>query len=325
MTKQEYNAAYSAARRKAGRLTAAGMRELKTTYEKAGEDVARVVRDAKARSLSDLTIQSREGIRKQLEDGANNIRNDLDNMLNKQMRRASKTITDIDAKYLKEALPTGINITAAGIESVSAIVNERVVRSVINRIFSDGYTLSERIWRAGSDYPVQMNRVLAAGFAQGRDPVKIAKDMEVYIADGKRKLAERYGPNLRSGTKQWVKRIRGKVDYRALRLVRSELYMSLQEAGRESGRANPGAMDQYDWILNPGRQQWGCVCPDNAAGSPYTYQNVPSYPHPHCACRTQARLRKRKTFVNDLKKWSRGQDVEYLDQWNREFYVPATQ
>lgn len=209
------------------------------------------------------------------------------------------------------------------------MVNERVVRSVINRMFADGYTLSERIWRVGSDYPTQINRVISSGFAQGRDPVKIAKDLQVYIRDGKPALAKRYGPDLTAGTKAWMRRIRGQVDYRALRLVRSELYMSLQEAGRESGRANPGATEVYDWILNAGRQIWNCACEDYAGGGPidggYDYHDVPSYPHPHCQCRTQARLRNHKQFTGDLKRWSRGESVDYLDEWNREFYVPATQ
>lgn len=325
MTKAEYQKAYVAARKRAGRLTTDGLRELKSTYEEAARQLAEIVRDAKARLLSDLTIQTREAMRRQMEAGANNIRSHLDNILPARIRNMSEYVSSIDEKLLSDALPVGIGINKAGVQAVSQMVNERVLRSVINRIFQDGYTLSERIWKVGSDYPIQMKRVISAGFAQGRDPVKIAKDLQVYIDDGKVALAKRYGPDLEAGTKQWLKRIRGQVDYRALRLVRSELYMSLQEAGRESGRANPGATNLYDWILNAGRQDWGCVCPDLAAGSPYEYNQVPGFPHPNCQCRTQARLRDHDTFVNDLKRWSRGEDVDYLNEWNREFYVPATQ
>ena len=47
---------------------------------------------------------------------------------------------------------------------------------------------------------------------RGVIPVKIAKDLEVYVAEGKASLMKRYG-NLEAGTKEFAKRIPRNVDY----------------------------------------------------------------------------------------------------------------
>lgn len=325
MTQAEYRKAYARARRSVFNLTRKVMKELKLVYVAAGEQVATVVRDAELRDLSPLTINSRTAVQQQLEQGANAIRNQIANNLPVSIRDSSNIVSKIDKRYMTDLLPVGRGVDAAGIAAVAEIVNEKVVLSVVNRVFTDGYTFSDRIWLVGTDYRTNINRVISTGYAQGRDPVKIAKDIQIYIDDGKIKLAKRYGPNLNADSKRFFRRVRGKVDYRALRLVRSELYMGLQDAGRESGRANPGGLDLFDWILNPNRQQWNCVCPDNAAGSPYSYNEVPPFAHPNDMCRVQVRLRNQGDFIKDLKKWGNGEEVDYIDQWYREYYVPANE
>jgi len=320
MTRKEFYKAYSAARKKTLRLSVRGINELKKIYNKAGDMVAEVIADVKARQLSDITLEAQTAISRQLELGANLIRGKMSENLSSMMRKAAGYVTGVDAQYLKTIMPGIRGVTSIGIDAVYAAVNERVVRSLVNRMFQDGYTLSDRIWRVGSDYRDNISRVIGSGFAQGRDPVKIARDIKGYIKGGKTYLAKSYGPRLKAGTHAWYSRIRKDIDYRAIRLVRSELYMSLQEAGKESGRANPGALDLYNWVLNPHRQQWNCVCPENARNGPYTYNNIPPFAHPNDMCRIEPVLRERDNFLYDLQSWANFEPVPYLDQWHSEFY-----
>jgi hypothetical protein len=325
MTKAKYEKLYSKARAKGGSLTRKYMKEIKKIYEQAAREVAAAIRAAELSAQSSLTVQSLREINRQLELGANMIRNSVNNQLPNALGDISDQVSRIDQAYLGDIVPAGQTlITAGGLERVGVLVNERVVRSVVNRVFSDGYTLSERVWRVGSDYQEQVKRLISAGLAQGRDPVDIAADLNAYVKGGKTRLARRFG-RLAAETREWMRRIRKDVDYRALRLVRSELYMALQEAGRESGRANPAATDYYEWIMEPARQQWNCACPDNSAGSPYRYESVPGFPHPNCQCRVEPILRSRKQFVGDLKRWIDGADVPYIDDWYRAYYLPANE
>ena len=119
---------------------------------------------------------------------------------------------------------------------------------------------------------------------------------------------------------EFAKRIPRNVDYRAMRIVRSELYASLKETGLESGRANPSALDAYDWVMQSGRADWDCDCPDLARNSPYTYAQFPAQPHPNCGCYSVARLMDTNDFVADLKRWSNGEDVPYIDDWKAKYY-----
>jgi hypothetical protein len=187
------------------------------------------------------------------------------------------------------------------------------------RLWSDGYTFSERIWGTGDiglkgDWLERMKMTVAAGIAQGRDPVKIAKDIQVYTADGKIALSQRWG-GLARGTAEFAKRIPGRLDWRAQRLVRSELGASLQNASVMAGEANPGADGLYDWVLSIGRRHWDCECESLAEGGPYTAETIPTYPHSNCGCWTRPHLREMTGFLADLKSWAHGGSVDYLDEW----------
>lgn len=326
MTKAEYNRLYRQARNRFPYLTRDAMKELLKTYIKAGNLVAAEVKRAELVGLSDITIQSKRAIQRQLTKGAGLIREAVDPSVKNTASAGINITNEINEKYLIEAtIDAGITgkITKVGIKNLYSAVNDRVVRSIVNRIYQDGYSFSQRVWAVGSDYEEQIKRVLASGIAQGRDPVKIAKDIQVYIKDGKIALVNRYG-ELKRGTKAFANRIGNKVDYRALRLVRSELYGSLQDAAIEQGKVNPGATQKFEWVLEQHRAHWNCPCPDLAAGSPYQVQEVPGYPHPNCRCQIRPVLRDYNEFVTDLKVWSAGGSVEYLDQWYISHYLQVS-
>lgn len=321
MTKDEYARLYRQARKSFPKLTHEAMTELKRIYIKAGKLAAAEVRKAELAGLSDLTIKSWQNISRQLEEGARLITAKLEaKIYDTSMLGVSKT-SAINEEYLIDAFENveTFKITQTGIKNLFISVNNRVVSSIASRVYQDGYTFSERIWNAGLDYQKQIKDVITTGLAQNRDLIKIAKDLQVYIADGKIALAKRYG-KLKRGTSVFMRRIGNKVDYRALRLVRSELYQSLQIASIEQGRTNPACTKMYDWVLSSGRQHWNCACEDIAGSSPYILQDVPGYPHPNCACSVRPKLMDSREFIADLKRWANYEPVEYLDKWYRQDY-----
>ena len=321
MTKAEYQAAYRATRKSVPRLTRSTMIEVKQAYKTATIQVAEQVRKAELSGMSSITIDSLNNINRQMAEGSRLITEALESNVPIGVKNISSRITSIDEEYLVSSLNKAKStLDRVVIKDMMVHVNEKLLYNTTHRIFSDGYTFSERVWKVGQSYDTDMRRVLTSGLAQGRDPVKIAKDMEEYLVGGKKILAKRYG-KLKAGTKEYFTRIPNNVDYRALRIVRSEIYMSLKEAGVESGKANPAALDQYDWIMQAGRADWSCACPDYAHGSPYKAEDVPIQPHPSCGCMVEARLMDNDTFVDDLKRWQNGEDVPYLDDWKKDYYV----
>lgn len=318
MTNAEYNKLYYAATQRWPYITRDTMRELAKIYDEAAKIAAEAVRTAQLAGLSDLTSGSWSAINQQLAEGASMITNNLTSQIPETIRKGSKTLTGIDQGYLVDvADKTGL-LDTAKIENMFVSVNNQVLADMVSRIYSNGYSFSDRIWQVGEAYQQGIRQVISQGVALGRDVVDIAQDLKVYVKEGRGALAKRWG-DLIKGTPEWSRRIPKDIDYRALRLVRSELYASLQETSKRNGLVNPACDGWYDWIRATS-EDWNCDCPDNEAGSPYKYEDIPGWPHPNCLCYIQPHLRDRREFEADLARWADGESVDYLDNWNTNYY-----
>ena len=327
MTSAEFRRLSLAARNSLGRLTRQTMRLVKATYERAAEQVAREVALASISEAlagqSAITTQSLVSIHRQLEAAAADIARAIETQGTAGIRLSVEKIGTLNDTFLGEAFNRA-GVTKVNRVTIAQIVsglNEAVVRSVVNRIWQDGYTFSQRCWRAGQRFQDDIKNVLSAGLAQGRDALAIAQDIQIYTADGKVQLMQRYGELVR-GTREFSKRIPKVVDYRAIRLVRTELYESLRDASVEQGKINPAATGLWDWVRQ-GSTDWGCDCPDYASGSPYTLDALPSTPHSNCLCAVVPRLENEAEFNDRLVAWADGAPDEKMDAWYRDVYLPT--
>lgn len=315
MTGREYAALLAKAKSQYPRLTISALRRMRTIYEQASDDLAAKILAAETKGLSELTLASWKSIQTQIDLSAAQIATALKTRSEETVLAGSRLSSKINVDYLVDVTTrAGVEqVTRAGIRNMYMRVNENVVQSMVNRIYQDGYTFSERIWKAAAAYGPNMKNVITAGLAQGRDIVTIAKDVQVYVRKGKQTLVTRFG-DLTRESKKFMQRIGNRVDYNALRLIRSELYSSMQDANKLASLNNPACLDLFDWVRG-GTQDWDCECPDYAANSPYTADQVPDYPHPHCLCTVRPRLRDYDEFFSDLKAWSGGGNIGYLDDW----------
>jgi len=112
------------------------------------------------------------------------------------------------------------------------------------------------------------------------------------------------------------------VNYRDLRLARSELGRGLQETAKANGPNNPGGSGWYDWV-RVNAIDWGCNCPANAANSPYRLEDFPPYDHPNDMCYCRQRMKDGNDFRRELETWTRGEPNADLDRWYRERYLPG--
>lgn len=319
MTESQYYKSYRYALTGGSRLTRSSLRELKKVYEAAAEKAAEQVRNAELAGYADLTLNSWRNIGFALEEGARNIDDALDELIRLGVKKSGSAVNAIDAKYLIDIINQNkLNISTAEITNLFVSVNDSLITNMLSRIYSDGYTYSQRVYNVGVDYQNQIKQLIASDLAVGRDLVETARDIEIYVKSGRRGIAKRWG-DLVKGNRDWLRRIRKDIDYNALRLIRSELYASLQSTSVLSGELNPGCENLYDWIRQT-TEDWNCDCPDNERNGPYTAQNVPSYPHSNCLCIIQPRLRDRREFVEDLTAWSNGESVDYIDSWNLNYF-----
>jgi hypothetical protein len=163
--------------------------------------------------------------------------------------------------------------------------------------FHQYYSLSKSVWNVVTYTEDKIMDVVWGGISQGRDVRSVAADLMAYLKGGPDIVKGRWG-KLKPGEKvlkgghwqyatkearQYAKRLGSKgVDYRVMRLYRSEIHRNQQEAAVEEGEDNPACTGKYDWILVPGRGTFLCDCPELAKGGPYTKATIPPYPHPNC-------------------------------------------
>lgn len=336
ITKNDYAQLFSAARKTAAQLDIKTRLRLIGIYRTAAAQAAEVVQDALERGLSSLTEERWAAIQEKLTDAADALAKGTESEIKALIKKTAPLFPEVDAAFIWDTAKISDadrKITKEGLGRIVASVSKDVIDSLASRMWQDGYTFSDRIWGTGfdkrgrplsvrGDWQERIKMTVAAGIAQGRDPAKIAKDIQVYTADGKIALSKRWG-SLERGTAEFAKRLPGRIDWRAQRLVRSELYASLQDAQLASGRRNPASTGLFDWVLSQGRQHWECECESLAAGSPYKADNIPTYPHANCLCSIRPRLMDLKEFVSDLTRWAKGSDVEYIDTWYRDVYAAA--
>jgi hypothetical protein len=327
-SKAEYQRRYAEARRKAAAMDIATRRKLAQVYLVAADEAAKVIADTLDRDLSLLTVERWQVLRGKLKAAADALATGTESETRGLLSRAIPLFPEIDADFVWSATKladAGRRITKDGLGRLVSATSDKVMASLASRLWADGQTFSDRVWGSNGvreDWLERIRLTVAAGIAQGRDPAKIARDIQVYTADGKVALVERWGKLVR-GTPEFAKRLPRNLDWRATRLVRSELGASLQDASVLSGEANPGCDGLFDWVLQLGRLHYGCECPDLAAGGPYKRDEIPTYPHPQCGCWIRPHLREIAVFTADLKRWVRGGSVDYIDKWYTDTYKKA--
>jgi hypothetical protein len=270
--------------------------------------------------------------------GKSDLSHDLRGVIATGIDFASASVAKIDATYLvaavraahaekvltPEAVERGITRTASRIAArrknaldAGFVRIERAARAGIveNRL---RYSLSDSIWKALDRYQAQILAIVQGGINQTRDGVAIAGDLESFLTGGPEAVLGRWG-NLLPGAAEYVARLgTAGVDYRTMRLVRSEMYADLQETATWMSEINPASSGEVDWLLQEGRVEWPCDCADLAAGGPYKTDEVPAYPHPNCMCTVQTRLMDHDDFLKDLVDYAKGGDTagaSRIEKW----------
>lgn len=132
----------------------------------------------------------------------------------------------------------------------------------------DGYTLSDRIWRAGNVTRAKIDQFISDGITSGIGAFELAKKLEQFLTPGRAALRTNkpYGVD---------------ASYDAMRLARTEITAAFGRATMAAARANPYVIQVW-WKLSPSHPKPD-ICDTYEAGSPWTLNRVPAYPaHPQC-------------------------------------------
>ena len=314
MTNAEYYSELASLRRNLSTMTLEQRTNLLRVYKTAADQAAEVLKSTLERGYSTLTSDRWRQIELQLRDGARLIGDATDIAVKSSLTTALDKFTAIDQEYITSAIGRA-GLTVSGLVSAYAGVNHKVIAAVTTSVYN-GVSYSERVWGGSGvagDWLSKVKSLVTAGTAQGLDPVKIAKSLQEYVRGGVGTIG-RWG-KLVPGASDYVRRMGSAgVDYRALRIVRSELYRGIQSAQVEAGEINPACTGLYDWISHN-----GCpICDGLMQSGPYKKEDVPDYPHSNCSCTIQEHLYSREEFMSMLKDYDTGADTDgarHISEW----------
>ncbi len=150
MTQREYAKAYKSAQSASVKLLNSTRNELLTVFQEAGDLAAQAVIDAQAAGFSDLTSSAWSTINQQLQAGADLVSQATEELTPALVSEAYGNFAAVDEDALMDAVSLAGKsdvITAAGVRSLTAAVNIELLAATANRVYTDGYTFSERIWK----------------------------------------------------------------------------------------------------------------------------------------------------------------------------------
>lgn len=322
MTSESYISAYAKERKNWPQLTNATRKKIKAQYIAAAKNIADIIREG---SLVDgqLDGATQRRLDQAILEGSQAIGDAMRSEISALLTTAAAGYVAIETAFVADAFrDLTERVTKDGIEKMFAkVARETVQRSLNSPLAADGMVFWSRVPNISKEFGDDVVNMVRAAINEGRDLGKIAADINKYVKDGKAGTIHRWGEVIEPDSKRLLKRVPEQVDYRALRLARSELGRGLQETTKANGPNNPGGSGWYDWVrINV--IDWGCVCPSNAANGPYQLGDIPGYAHPHCQCFIRQRMKDGNDFRSELEAWSRGEPNETLDKWYREKYLP---
>ena len=114
------------------------------------------------------------------------------------------------------------------------------------------------------------------------------------------------GSKLPDAVKQYAARLgREGLDYRAIRISRTGTAAMLADEQTDIARHSSISRGEMDFVLERGRDAWGCNCEKYAAKSPWKLDDpdLPEIPvHPNCGCVWRPRLKTDEEIMADFRK-----------------------
>jgi hypothetical protein len=153
-----------------------------------------------------------------------------------------------------------------------------VLDAAAQRMYGDGLTLSDRIWRLDLESRNGIKRTVLNGVANGDSAWNIAKDLETYLGANEdcprwtsTRLSKLTPTDRMVSRRGLVVSVLGTpceskgVAYKALRLARNEIQIAHQRATDDIW-GNVPWLEQEQVMLSPDHPPIGCECEDVVAG-----------------------------------------------------------
>jgi hypothetical protein len=298
------------------KLTLKQEQELLNIYEEASRSIIEKISSAKKGSLSRRYL---EELGKSTKEYKEYLRLNLENTIQKNMIGAAEASTSSQIALLEE-IEVPLNVKAT-FKNMFTNIPEEVVRLIISaQYYSDGLTLSNRLWNITNRNGADIDRIVKQAVIEQKSAGELAKELDGYI-----------NPNSRVDTKTRVKGINKSISYQAQRLARTSVGHAFNESTVQSAIRNPLAIG-VKWNLSGSHKErlkkFGKtrdICDDWAEANNYGL-GVGIYPpnkvpidHPNGLCFTTVEYGELDDIGDTFNSWINGHSNPELDAWYKKY------
>lgn len=273
-------------------ITKRELRYIRKLYNEWAREVKAEAKRLRSLGLSSTKAQEAELARLyySLRNASKQLTNDIERTVKNGASDVGDAVVRTNKKWLKSL---GLNVDSLEYRFTSE--KRRAINKIITgQIYKEFNGLSYRVWAIGQGHERDIYNIIAKGIALNKDVYEIAKDIERYVDPSKRL---QWSNVYRDANGNLVRFPVGnkKIDYNAMRLVRTTLQHTYQEALIEMTRDNP-FVDGYLWIAAGNHP---CPLCQDRDGTIYTADNLP-YDHPNGMCEIEPVVNKEKA-MEDIK------------------------
>jgi len=228
MELSDYQALILKARTSGQQITDDSLRKIRYAFEKAYEDISRMLRDLDNDPRKTAQRQLWRMKKEYLKQVVLGLNNGYADALKEGMNLTAITASEIDR--LAESMALGsVGKDTTIISQEFAKIPIAAVDAVWTRIGPDGLTLSKRIWNVSKHTYRRVDGIVLSGIARGQSAVNMAKELQQDILGIKSNLQIPESQRWTTGISKSV-RGRGTIHYNALRLARTEIGNAYHEA-----------------------------------------------------------------------------------------------
>ena len=218
-----------------------------------------------------------------------------------------------ESRSLHESLTT---------EQVGALIRlweqrrQRALDAAAERIYSDGFNLSSRVWRLENDGLNQLRRTLSLALAERTSAARLTQQLEPLLGAGRNcprwayRRLYRMTPSERAIDKDGLLQegdcASSGLAYNALRMARNEIQIAHHRMTDEIFRAAPW-VESEKVRLSPQHPKPD-ICDDYANGGPYQPGEVLLPLHVQCMCYKEAVVMRAEQFRQQVRGWLQGEN-----------------
>ena len=218
---------------------------------------------------------------------------------------------------------------------------DAVLEAMEQRLYSDGFKLSARIWKLDQQSLAGIRETLREGVAQGKSIWEIAQALETFLGanqDCPRWTQQRMAMTSPERAASDAGLLRGDacsggagVAYNALRLAVNEVQAAHQGAIREFLGGCPWVTGERLYLNDlRGDTIWDCECehicgyPPNRVSAVLPQGSVLLPLHPWCMCYILPEFMSKEELRKRIDAWLRGEPWPELDEWLARWGIPRT-